>query len=136
MAGMKRTWPVLGCVLVLFAALAPIVPLAQVVESSRIEAVNLSKSGAASGLVAVRGNRQNVQFFWWDRFDGLTTALYYSGRWSAPRVAPIMVSTIEMIERRETLVWRPIDVMPMITGDPRGHLGGHAAGARGGDVRL
>ncbi|HQF31600.1 MAG TPA: hypothetical protein PLJ34_09155, partial [Hyphomicrobiales bacterium] len=31
-----------------------------------------------------------MQAFWWDRFDGLMTAIY-DGEWSAPRTAPIMI---------------------------------------------
>jgi len=61
-------------------------------EARWAEAENVSQSGAASEPVVVRGWGSTLQAFWWDQFDGLTTALYYNGRWSSPSLAPIWVT--------------------------------------------
>ncbi|MEW5869579.1 MAG: hypothetical protein AB1894_09915 [Chloroflexota bacterium] len=46
--------------------------------------VNLSNSGAASEPRLFAASNGEVQVFWLDRFDGLTTALYNGSAWSLP----------------------------------------------------
>ena len=51
--------------------------------------VNLSHSGAAVSPVLVVGPEQQMQVFWWDRFDGVTTSYAFGNDWSAPTAAPV-----------------------------------------------
>ena len=50
---------------------------------------NLSQSGAASQPRLLAGPDGKLQAFWWDRFDGLTTATFDGQKWSAPQPALI-----------------------------------------------
>jgi len=87
--------------------------LAQPEAAGEVRLVNLSHSGAASNPVVLSTRRGTMQFFWWDRFDGLTTALYYSGNWSDPKPAPILVPT----EEGKEIVLKQIEAMPRIFAD-------------------
>ena len=51
--------------------------------------VNLSRSGAASNPRIVSAPDGRLQAFWWDSFDGLTTAVFDGQTWSGPSNAPI-----------------------------------------------
>jgi hypothetical protein len=52
--------------------------------------VNLSQSGAAEQSRIVAGPNGTLQVFWWDRFDGLMTAIFNGRTWSDPLLAPIL----------------------------------------------
>jgi len=54
--------------------------------------VNLSRSGAAEQPRVVAAPDGTLQVFWWDRFDGLMTALFDGETWSRPLPAPILVT--------------------------------------------
>ncbi|MBN1400111.1 MAG: exo-alpha-sialidase, partial [Anaerolineae bacterium] len=81
---------------------------------------NLSRSGAASQPALVAGQGGRCQAFWWDRFDGLTSAFYDGRSWFAPLPSPI--SALRLIE--DQTVSQPIEVMPSLFGDGLG--GAHA----------
>lgn len=51
--------------------------------------VNLSNSGGASQPRIVTTTDGRSQAFWWDRFDGLTSAVFDGVTWSEPFLAPI-----------------------------------------------
>lgn len=53
--------------------------------------VNLSQSGAGEQPRLVAGTNGEVQVFWWDRFDGLTTAFNDGSAWSAGMTAPLQL---------------------------------------------
>jgi len=74
--------------------------------------VNLSRSGAAESPVLVVGTDGQIQVFWWDRFDGLTTAYTQANEWSAPTLAPIQVIEGEGVR----LISSTLTVMPQIVG--------------------
>lgn len=52
-------------------------------------ATNLSQSGAASQPRLLAAPDGRLQAFWWDRFDGLTSALYDGSAWGEPFAAPL-----------------------------------------------
>lgn len=81
------------------------------------EPVNLSRTGAASQPQIVAAPDGRLQAFWWDRFDGLTTAVFDGEAWSAPAAAPLRVA-VRVDE--EEFILTPIDVMPAIFADGRG----------------
>lgn len=88
--------------------------------------VNLSRSGAASEPVAVAGLDGKAQVFWWDRFDGITTAYYTPGLdepWSEPERASIIFTQIVGEGENAEVVYTPIGAMPQIVGgtDDRAH---------------
>jgi hypothetical protein len=85
-------------------------------EAIRAEATNLSRSGAASDATVVVAPDGTVQVFWWDAFDGLTTALYDGESWSEPQLASIY---IPVIKQEETL-YRATTAMPFIADDAAG----------------
>lgn len=74
--------------------------------------VNLSRSGAAESPVLVVGPDGQIQVFWWDRFDGLTTAYALAGSWSDPVQAPIRLDEEEGV----SLTPSTVAVMPQIVG--------------------
>ena len=95
--------------------------------------VNLSQSGAASDLSVVEGPGGQLQVFWQDQFDGLTTAYYNGQAWTQPESALIMKPVEELItypdrlgtssadrivERRIT--FEPVAAAPRIHGGPLG----------------
>jgi hypothetical protein len=56
--------------------------------------VNLSRSGAAGQPRVVAAPDGTLQAFWWDRFDGLMTAVFNGRRWSSPVMAPILMTEV------------------------------------------
>lgn len=76
------------------------------------EPINLSRSGAAESPVLVVGPDGQTQVFWWDRFDGLTTAYALDNDWSAPTPAPIQMPEAES----DLLIPSTISAMPQIVG--------------------
>jgi hypothetical protein len=50
---------------------------------------NLSRSGAASQPHLLVSQDGDMQAFWWDRFDGLTTSYFLNGNWSDPEAVPV-----------------------------------------------
>lgn len=75
------------------------------------EPVNLSHSGAAESPVLVVSPDGQTQVFWWDRFDGLTTAYSLNNDWSAPTPAPIQMEAESALLASSTL-----PAMPQIVG--------------------
>lgn len=90
--------------------------LAQSASQVWSEPVNLSRSGAADQprIVAAPGGR--LQAFWWDRFDGLTTARLEGGAWSKPSPAPIQITK----QAGSQTVVTTVATMPTIVADARG----------------
>lgn len=78
--------------------------------------VNVSRSGAAEHPVAVGAADGTLQVFWWDRFDGVTTAYRGEAGWSEPGAAPIVVTEVVGEGERAELVSTPIAAMPTIYG--------------------
>mgnify|MGYP000979811640 FL=1 len=76
------------------------------------QSVNLSQSGAAESPLLVVGPEQQIQAFWWDRFDGLTTAHALAGGWSDPAPAPIQID----VDAADLLPATAITAMPQIVG--------------------
>ena len=66
--------------------------------SSWSEPMNLSRSGAAEQPRIVAAPSGAVQTFWWDRFDGLTTAYFNGNTWSVGTSAPLDIDAGEMPE--------------------------------------
>jgi hypothetical protein len=60
--------------------------------------VNLSQSGAGEQPRLVAGTNGEVQVFWWDRFNGLTTAFNNGSAWTAGITAPLQLGTGGMPE--------------------------------------
>jgi len=83
------------------------------------EPVNLSHSGAASEPVVVAGPDGTLQVFWWDQFDGLTTARWDGGVWSAPVASPIHIYQ-EVRGELTPVPPVPIGAMPLLTADAGG----------------
>ncbi|MHB1295226.1 MAG: exo-alpha-sialidase [Anaerolineae bacterium] len=105
-----RTTPaVLACLCALLAPLA--VDSAPALGTSWEQAVNLSLSGSASQPMILRGSGDALRTFWWDRFDGLTSATYNGEAWSAASAAPILVWNAS---REENV---PLAEMPEIVTD-------------------
>jgi len=73
--------------------------------------VNLSRSGAAESPLLMVGPDRQIQAFWWDRFDGLTTAYVRDADWSAPTSAPIQMEAESALLAPST-----IPAMPRIVG--------------------
>lgn len=80
------------------------------------EPVNLSYSGAAETPLLVVGPEQQIQVFWWDRFDGLTTSYAVDDDWSDPISAPIQMIEIEGEGVSARVVTSTISAMPYIVG--------------------
>ncbi|MGC9320596.1 MAG: hypothetical protein ACP5KN_21365, partial [Armatimonadota bacterium] len=80
------------------------------------EPVNLSRSGAASEPFVAPVPGGGMQAFWWDRFDGIMTALYDAdtGVWSEPVPAPIEIRTLVGQGENAEVVVTPIPAMPHI----------------------
>lgn len=74
--------------------------------------VNLSQSGAAESPLLVVGPNRQIQVFWWDRFDGLTTSYALDDGWSTPTAAPIQIGE----EESAFLPMPTIAAMPQIVG--------------------
>jgi hypothetical protein len=82
------------------------------------EPVNLSHSGAASEPVVVAGTEGQAQAFWWDQFDGITTAYTTGdGAWSASEPSPITFIEITGEGENAQAVYTPIAAMPQIVAD-------------------
>ena len=79
---------------------------------------NLSRSGAASQPRIAVAPEGSLQAFWWDRFDGLTTSVRDEKGWSAPVVAPIVISETVGVQPR----LRPIAEMPTLLADHTGEV--------------
>ena len=67
---------------------------AQVDDELWSEPVNLSRSGAAESPVLLIGSGRQMQVFWWDHFDGLTTSYTLDDGWSDPMAAPIQMREV------------------------------------------
>jgi hypothetical protein len=76
--------------------------------------VNLSRSGAAESPLLLAGPDRQLQLFWWDRFDGLTTAFMLDGAWSDPVVAPIQLSNVVGTGAGARVVVSTLPAMPDI----------------------
>jgi hypothetical protein len=74
--------------------------------------VNLSHSGAAESPVLVAGPERQMQVFWWDRFDGVTTSYALGNDWSDPTPAPIQIGAAA----GALLLSPTIAAMPQIVG--------------------
>lgn len=87
---MKRYLPIVCIALLL--SLSVITPAGAQTDSASIQ-VNLSHSGTASQprLVALPGGE--IQVFWADRFDGVTTAVFDGQAWSDPKPAPLLTAS-------------------------------------------
>ena len=83
------------------------------------EPVNLSHSGAASEPVVVAGPDGTLQVFWWDQFDGLTTARWDGEVWSAAVASPILIPQ-EVRGGSTPVPPVPIGAMPLLTADAGG----------------
>ena len=81
------------------------------------EPLNLSRSGAAETPQIVAAPDGTLQAFWWDQFDGPTTAYFDGEAWSDPSPAPIVMTT-QVSE--EQFISLPIQAMPTIVADDRG----------------
>ncbi|MFH1085278.1 MAG: exo-alpha-sialidase, partial [Chloroflexota bacterium] len=77
---------------------------------------NLSRSGAASEPVIVAGPMGTSQAFWWDRFDGMTSAYYDGQSWFTAVLSPIALRAVS----EGQVVSQPIEAMPRIVGDGSG----------------
>ena len=91
--------------------------------------VNLSQSGSASMPVVLPGPKGSCQVFWWDHFDGLTSAFYDGRSWFAALPSPIMVTT----PMGDEVVSRPVETMPRLAADANGQV--HALWLGAADVR-
>ncbi len=89
---------------------------AQVDDELWSQPVNLSRSGAAEPPMLVVSPDGQLQVFWWDRFDGLTTAYALDNDWSAPTPAPIQIVAVEGDGANAREVTSPISAMPDIVG--------------------
>ncbi len=76
--------------------------------------LNLSQTGAASAPVLMQGAGGQLQAFWWDRFDGLITAIYDDGAWSSPQAAPIMIPPPATTTAATPPAPQPLGAMPTI----------------------
>jgi hypothetical protein len=71
---------------------------AQAQTNSWSEPLNLSRSGAAEQPRLIAASNGGVQAFWWDRFDGLTTAYSNGTTWTSGMSAPLDLGEGEMPE--------------------------------------
>jgi hypothetical protein len=90
------------------------VGLAQTDDELWSQPVNLSRSGAAESPLLLAGPDRQLQLFWWDRFDGLTTAFMLDGAWSDPVVAPIQLSNVVGTGAGARVVVSTLPAMPDI----------------------
>jgi hypothetical protein len=90
------------------------------------EPVNLSRSGSASKplVAAAPGDDGVVQAFWWDRFDGVTTAIYDPVRaeWQPAAPAPIVLTSVVGEGDRAQVVRELIGAMPGLVVDTTGRV--------------
>ncbi len=100
--------------LLLQVALLPSIH-AQSEDDTWVDPSNLSRSGAAEQSRIVGTGDGRVQVFWWDRFDGIMTAVYDGTRWSDPQNAPIL----ELAQNGMEYV-SAVTQMPYIIGDAAG----------------
>ncbi len=70
----------------------------QAQNSTWSEPLNLSRSGAAGQPRLVVAPNGRVQVFWWDRFDGLTTAYSNGSTWTDGVTIPLDIEEREMPE--------------------------------------
>ncbi|MBN2006274.1 MAG: exo-alpha-sialidase, partial [Anaerolineae bacterium] len=89
---------------------------AQVDDELWSQPVNLSRSGTAESPLLVVGPEQQMQVFWWDRFDGLTTSYTLDNDWSDPISVPIQMIEIEGEGVSARVVTSTIFAMPYIVG--------------------
>jgi hypothetical protein len=80
--------------------------------------VNISRSGAASQPVVFAAPDGLLQAFWWDRFDGLMTAVRSGEAWSEPLPAQIYVTETVGVK----LISRPLEAMPTLVADADGRV--------------
>ncbi|MBN2392354.1 MAG: exo-alpha-sialidase [Anaerolineae bacterium] len=78
--------------------------------------VNLSRSGAGEAPVLIVGPEQQIQVFWWDRFNGLTTSYTLDDDWSDPMPAPVQMIEVEGEGVSARVVTSTISFMPYIVG--------------------
>ena len=97
----------------LVAGLAPVMLAQGSTDELWATPVNVSQTGAASAPVLVQGAGGQLQAFWWDRFDGLMTAVN-DGAWSAPRAAPIMIPPPDTATAATPPAPQPLGAMPTI----------------------
>ncbi|MBN1259937.1 MAG: exo-alpha-sialidase [Anaerolineae bacterium] len=117
--GMFKSWFRMLEIAVLAAVLlAPLSAGAQSDDLVWSDPVNLSQSGAASAPVIAGGSEGSLQVFWQDRFDGLVTARYQAGTWSAPVPAPLQ--RVVITEEAERLV--AVGTMPEMAADSNGRV--------------
>ena len=82
--------------------------------------VNLSQSGAAEQPRIVAGPDGTLQVFWWDRFDGLMTALFNGETRSTPTRATIPVVQAAEREGEAVAGTLVVPVVPTIVSDGSG----------------
>ncbi len=92
----------------------------QITDAEWSEPWNLSLSGAASQPAIITGPDGQVQAFWWDTFDGITTALYEGESWSGSALAPIVLTSLVGQGANARSVSTPITAIPEIVGDNTG----------------
>ena len=88
------------------------------------EAINLSHSGSAEAPVMALGPAGELQVFWWDRFDGLLTALNAGPgqQWSLPQPAPLGLVQVVGEGEEATTVTTPLTAMPQLLPDGNGRV--------------
>ena len=100
-------WTILLVGVLLAGFCAPVVGRVSAQSAEGLTLINISGSGSASEPVIWPGPGREFQAFWWDLFDGVTTAVYRDGRWSEPVAAtleypmPSTTAESEMVETKE-----------------------------------
>jgi hypothetical protein len=88
------------------------------------EPVNLSRSGSAETPVIATAPDGAAQVLWWDRFDGLLTAISAGPEapWSAPQPAPLGLTRVVGEGDEAVLETIPLTQMPQLLPDARGSV--------------
>ena len=88
------------------------------------EPVNLSHSGSAETPVAATAPDGAAQVLWWDRFDGLMTAIRPApdAPWSAPQAVPLELREIVGEGEAAHVVTTPLAGMPQMISDGQGRV--------------